>query len=67
MLERSFVWEARSLYVIAVVVVMLVLYRPVGLVIAGLEVLVVVVMVRPRITYLNYTSPVVKSKSDPAT
>jgi hypothetical protein len=49
MLEGSFVWEARSLYIVAVAVPMMVFYEPVGLVIAGLGMLVVIVMVRPRV------------------
>jgi hypothetical protein len=46
MLEGSFVWEARSLYIVAVGAPMFVFYPPVGLVIVGLGLLVVVVMVR---------------------
>ena len=39
------VWEARSLFFVAVGVPAFLIYRPVGLAIAGLVVLVVVVMV----------------------
>ena len=49
MLEGSFVWEARSLYLVAVGAPMYVFYPPGGLVIGGLGVLVVIVMVRPCI------------------
>jgi hypothetical protein len=49
MLEGSFVWEARSLYIVAVVVPLFIFYEPAGFVIAGLGLLVVVVMVRPCI------------------
>ena len=45
MLEGSLVWEARSLFFVAVGVPAFLIYRPVGLAIAGLVVLVVVVMV----------------------
>ena len=45
MLEGSLVWEARSLFFVAVGMPAIIIYRPVGLVIAGLGVLVVVVMV----------------------
>jgi hypothetical protein len=49
MLEGSFVWEARSLYSVAVGAPAFIFYPLAGLVIGGLGVLVVVVMVRPCI------------------
>jgi hypothetical protein len=60
MLEGSFVWEARSLYFVAVGVPVISLYRPAGLVIGGLGLLVVIVMVRPRIN-LCFTRHQIKS------
>ena len=45
MLEGSLVWEARSLFFVAVGAPARIIYPPVGQVIAGLAVLVVVVMV----------------------
>jgi hypothetical protein len=45
MLEGSLVWESRSLCFVAVGAPAIIIYRPVGMVIAGLGVLVVVVMV----------------------
>ena len=45
MLEGSLVWEARSLFFVAVGAPALVIYRPAGLAILGLAVVVVVVMV----------------------
>jgi hypothetical protein len=51
-LEGSLKWEARSLCAVAVGAPAFIIYQPVGLVIAGLGVLVVVVMVRSHI-YLS--------------
>jgi hypothetical protein len=53
MLEGSFVWEARSLYIIAAGVPAWIFYNPAGLVIAGLGGLVTIVMVRSHI-YLMF-------------
>ena len=49
MLEGSLVWEARSLFFVAVGMPAFFIYRPVGLAIGGLAVLVVVVMVLPLV------------------
>jgi hypothetical protein len=46
LLEGSFVWEARTLYIVVVGVTAALIYEPVGLAIGGLGVLVVMVMVR---------------------
>jgi hypothetical protein len=46
-LEGSFVWEAGSLYFVAVGVPLWFIYRPVGMAIGGFGVLVVIAMVRP--------------------
>ena len=43
------VWEARSLCFVAVGAPAIIIYRPVGIAIAGLAVLVVVVMVLPLV------------------
>ena len=53
MLEGSLVWEARSLFFVAVGVPAFLIYRPVGLAIAGLVVLVVVVMVLLLVSSLS--------------
>ena len=51
MLEGSFVWEARSLFLV-LGAPMFVFYQPAGLIIGGLGVLVVVVMVRPHFQFV---------------
>jgi hypothetical protein len=48
-LEASFVWEARSLCIVAVAVPLYVIYPPAAYIIGGLGTLVVVVMVRARL------------------
>jgi hypothetical protein len=48
-LEGSLVWETRSLYIVAVAAPAFVIYKPVGMVLGGLGVLVVVVMVHSHI------------------
>jgi hypothetical protein len=53
MLEGSLVWEARSLYFVAVGAPAIFIYLPVGLAIAGLGVLVVVVMVLPFVLFVD--------------
>ena len=53
MLEGSLVWEARSLFFVAVGAPAFVIYEPVGLVIAGLGILVVVVMVLPCVLFVD--------------
>ena len=50
-LEASFVWEARSLYIVAVAVPLYVIYPPAAYIIGGLGTLVVVVMVRARLIF----------------
>ena len=47
-LEASFVWEARSLYIVAVGALLFVIYLPAAYIIGGLGALVVIVMVRAR-------------------
>jgi hypothetical protein len=49
LLEGSLVWEARSLCFVALGVPAMLIYQPVGIVIAALGVLVVVVMVIPLV------------------
>ena len=49
MLEGSFVWEARSLIFVAVMVPVYMVSPPVGLAIGGLATLAIFIMVRPRI------------------
>jgi hypothetical protein len=46
-LEGSFVWEARSLYLVAVAVLFRFIYPPALIVIGGFGVLVILVMARP--------------------
>jgi hypothetical protein len=47
-LEASFVWEARSLYIVAVGAPLFVIYAPAAYIIGGLGALVIIVMVRAR-------------------
>jgi hypothetical protein len=49
LLEGSLMWEARSLWFVAVAAPAFVIYEPAGLVITGLATLVVVVMVFPLV------------------
>jgi hypothetical protein len=53
MLEGPLVWEARSLFFVAVGVPASIIYEPVGLAIAGLAVPVVVVMVLPCVLFVG--------------
>jgi hypothetical protein len=53
MLEGSLVWEARSLFFVAVGAPATVIYQPAGLVIAGLGILVVAVMVLPFVLLVD--------------
>jgi hypothetical protein len=53
MLEGSLVWEARSLFFVAVGAPADFIYEPAGLGVAGLAVLVVVVMARVRVSSLS--------------
>ena len=46
-------WEARSLYFVAVGVPAVIIYQPVGLVIGGLGILVVIVMVRSSFPFFG--------------
>jgi hypothetical protein len=47
MLEGSLVWEARSLYFVAVAVPVFFISEPAGFVLGGLGLLVIIVMVGP--------------------
>jgi hypothetical protein len=49
MLEGSLVWEARSLYFVAVAIPVNLFSRSAALAIMGLTVVVVIAMVRPRV------------------
>jgi hypothetical protein len=60
MLEESFVWEARSLWFVAVGVPVYFLYEPAWEIFALLTGLAVAAMVRPRLS--SHLSLVVKSK-----
>ena len=53
MLEGSLVWEARSLFFVAVGAPAFFIYEPAGLAIAGLGILVVVVMVLPCVLFVD--------------
>jgi hypothetical protein len=55
MLEGSLVWEARILFFVAVGAPAFLIYKPVGLAIAGLGILVVVVMVLPFFLFVDHS------------
>ena len=52
-LEGSLVWEARSLFFVAVGAPAAIIYRPAGLIIGGLGILVVVVMALPFVLFVD--------------
>jgi hypothetical protein len=52
-LEGSLVWEARSLYFVAVGVPFFFIYLPLAIVVGGFGVLVIIVMVRPFFVFLG--------------
>jgi hypothetical protein len=59
-LESSFVWEARSLYFVAVAVPLYWIYQPAASVVTGVAAVVVIVMVRACLFHfaLSFDAPV---------